>query len=146
MAANNGVYIANLNTSRHFLLSGDSGGMAGVMAEALAGGAFSAKAFPCDAPLHTPLMEEVAATIAKICGEIRYRQPTVPILDHIGQKPLCAAEIPSFLVRELMEPVFWERSYLALKARGVGRFIEVGSGDSLRKYNRWIDSENRSGA
>jgi malonyl CoA-acyl carrier protein transacylase len=146
IAANNGVYMANLNTSRHFLLSGEAGGIADAMAEALATGAFSAKAFPCDAPLHTPLMEELSSPLTVICGDIRYREPAVPLLDHIGQKPLCAAEIPAFLVRELMLPVYWERSYLALKASGVEKFIEVGSGDSLRKYNRWIDSENRSGS
>jgi malonyl CoA-acyl carrier protein transacylase len=146
IAANNGVYMANLNTSRHFLLSGETRGIDGAMAEALATGAFSARAFPCDAPLHTPLMEEVAAPLTEICGEIRYREPAVPLLDHIEQKLLCAAAIPGFMVRELMLPVYWERSYLALKGRGVGRFIEVGSGDSLRKYNRWVDSETGSGS
>jgi malonyl CoA-acyl carrier protein transacylase len=146
IAANNRVYLANLNTSRHFLLSGASSGMEGAMAEALAAGAFSARVFPCDAPLHTPLMEEVAAPLTEICGEIRYREPALPLLDHIEQKLLCAAEIPTFMVRELMLPVYWERSYLALKASGVVKFIEVGSGDSLRKYNRWIDSETRSGS
>jgi len=50
-----------------------------------------------------------------------------------------------FMVRELSLPVYWERSYLALKAAGVGKFLEVGSGDSLKKFNRWIDNENRSG-
>jgi [acyl-carrier-protein] S-malonyltransferase len=146
IAANNGVYMANLNTSRHFLLSGEARGMDGAMAEALAGGAFSARAFSCDAPLHTPLMEEVAAPLTEICGEIRYREPAVPLLDHIEQKVLSAEEIPTFMFRELMLPVYWERSYLALKASGVVKFIEVGSGDSLRKYNRWIDSETRSGS
>jgi malonyl CoA-acyl carrier protein transacylase len=115
------------------------------MAEALAGGAFSARAFPSDAPLHTPLMEEVATPIAEICGAFRYREPAVPLLDHIDQKRLKASEMAPFMVRELSLPVYWERSYLALKAAGVGKFLEVGSGDSLKKYNRWIDSEMRSG-
>jgi malonyl CoA-acyl carrier protein transacylase len=145
IAANNGVYMANHNTSRHFLLSGRSSGIDGAMAEALAGGAFSARAFPSDAPLHTPLMEEVATPIAEICGAIRYREPAVPLLDHIDQKRLKASEMAPFMVRELSLPVYWERSYLALKAAGVGKFLEVGSGDSLKKYNRWIDSEMRSG-
>jgi [acyl-carrier-protein] S-malonyltransferase len=145
IAANNGVYIANLNTSRHFLLSGAACGVDNAMAEALAGGAFSARAFPSDAPLHTPLMEEVAPPLTEICAAIRYREPAVPLLEHIGQKPLEASGIAPFLVRELSLPVYWERSYLALKGAGVGRFIEVGSGDSLKKYNRWIESEMRAG-
>jgi len=145
IAANNGIYMANLNTSRHFLLSGASSGMENAMAEALAGGAFSAKAFPCDAPLHSPLMAELAAPIGEICGEFRFREPSVPILDHIDQKRLKASEMASFMVRELSLPVYWERSYLSLKVGGAGKFLEVGSGDSLKKFNRWIDNENRSG-
>jgi [acyl-carrier-protein] S-malonyltransferase len=145
IAANNGIYLANMNTSRHFLLSGTAAGMEAAMEEALTGGAFSAKAFPCDAPLHSLLMEEVASAIAGICAEFRYREPSVPLLDHIDQKRLSAAEMARFMVRELSLPVYWERSYLALRASGVVKFIEVGSGDSLKKYNRWIDNENRSG-
>jgi malonyl CoA-acyl carrier protein transacylase len=48
-----------------------------------------------------------------------------------------------FMVRELALPVYWERTYLALKRSGVEKFVEVGSGDSLKKYNRWIDNEYR---
>jgi malonyl CoA-acyl carrier protein transacylase len=145
IAANNGVYMANHNTSRHFLLSGKSRGVDNAMAEALAGGAFSAKAFPCDAPLHSPLMEELSAPVGEICGAIRYREPAVPLLNHIDQKPLKASGMAPFMVRELSLPVYWERSYLALKAAGAGKFLEVGSGDSLKKYNRWIDGEMRPG-
>ena len=115
------------------------------MAEALAAGAFSAQSFPCDAPLHTPLMEEVARPLAEICGEYQYREPDLPVMEHIGQTWLKAAEMAPFMARELSLPVHWERTYLALKSLGVGRFFEVGSGDSLKKYNRWIDSEYRTG-
>ena len=141
IAANNGVYMANLNTSRHFLLSGQAANMAGTIAEALANGAFSAKAFPSDAPLHSPLMEEIAAPLAEICGEYRYQEPAMPLINHIDQKPLSAAEISGFLVRELSVPVFWEQTYLALMAGGVKRCFEAGAGDSLKKFNRWIDNE-----
>jgi [acyl-carrier-protein] S-malonyltransferase len=145
IAANNGVYLANLNTSRHFLLSGTAAGMAGALAEAHATGAFSTKVFPCDAPLHAPLMEEIAAPLAEICGDYRYREPAVPLINHIDQRPLAAGEVAGFMVRELCVPVYWEATYLALHARGVGKFMEVGAGDSLKKYNRWIDNEKISG-
>jgi malonyl CoA-acyl carrier protein transacylase len=144
IAANNGVYLANLNTSRHFLLSGRDANMAGAMAEAQAGGAFSVRAFPSDAPLHSPLMEEIAAPLAEICGDYRYQEPAVPLVNHIDQKLLTPSEIPDFLVRELSVPVNWEQTYLALITRGVRKFFETGAGDSLKKYNRWIDNEKNS--
>ena len=141
IAANNGVYLANLNTSRHFLLTGRAANMAGAMAEARAGGAFSAKTFLSDAPLHSTLMEEIATPLTEICGEYRYQEPAIPLVNHIDQKLLTASEIQEFLVRELSLPVYWEQTYLALIAGGVKKFIETGAGDSLKKYNRWIDNE-----
>ncbi|AAR33574.1 ACP S-malonyltransferase [Geobacter sulfurreducens] len=141
IAENNGVYLANHNTSRHFLLAGERGAMEDACAEALARGAFSARLFPCDAPLHTPLMAEVAEELAAVAGDYRYREPSVPLVDHIDQDFLAAADLPVFMVRDLMEPVRWERTYRALRAAGVDRLYEVGAGDSLRKYNRWIESE-----
>jgi malonyl CoA-acyl carrier protein transacylase len=145
IASNNGVYMANLNTSRHFILSGKACNMIRAMEESLANGAFSASTFPCDAPLHSPLMEEVAAPLAEICGEFCYREPLAPLINHIDQERLTAAKIADFLVRELCVPVFWERTYLALQAAGVGKYFEAGAGDSLKKYNRWIHNEKFSG-
>ena len=141
VAENNGVYLANHNTSRHFLLSGEREKMEAAMAEALHAGAFSAKTFPCDAPLHTPLMQEVAGEMRTIFADYRYREPAVPLLNHIDQDCLAAADLADFMLRELALPVYWERTYLALRAAGAARFFEAGAGESLRKYNRWIDSE-----
>jgi [acyl-carrier-protein] S-malonyltransferase len=141
IAENNGVYLANLNTSRHFLLSGERCNMEAAETEALANGAFSVKLFPCDAPLHTPLMAEIEGKMRGVFSDYRYLEPTVPLLDHIDQDFLVAAEIPGFMMRELELPVYWEKCYMALKKAGAGKFFEVGLGDSLKKYNRWIESE-----
>jgi len=141
VAGNNGVYLANHNTSRHFLLSGDRDRIAAALAEALASGAFSATPFPCDAPLHTPLMAEAAGEIRDVLADYHYRVPAVPLVNHIDQELLAVADIPAFMLRELELPVFWEKSYLALRAAGAVRFYEAGAGESLKKYNRWIESQ-----
>jgi malonyl CoA-acyl carrier protein transacylase len=141
IAENNGVFLANHNTSRHFLLSGERVRIESAVAEALQNGVFSAKLFPCDAPLHTPLMEETAASLREIVAEYRYAEPAVPLMNHIDQDFLTASEVGDFLVREILLPVYWDKSYQTLRAAGVTRFHEVGAGDSLKKYNRWIESE-----
>ncbi len=141
IAENNGVYPANLNTSRHFLLSGNRGAMESAEAEALESGAFSVKMFPCDAPLHTPLMSAVEDEMREIFSDYGYRAPTVPLMNHIDQDFLAAGDIAEFMMRELTMPVYWERCYKALKKAGASKFFEVGAGDSLKKYNRWIESE-----
>ncbi len=141
IAENCGVYLANHNTSRHFLLAGERLASEAAMAEALAAGAFSVRTVPCDAPLHTPLLEEIAGELRAIVADYGYAEPRLPLMDHIDQDFLSAADIPDCLVRELCLPVHWERTYLALRNAGVTVFAEVGAGDALKKYNRWIAGE-----
>jgi len=141
ISANNGVYLANCNTSRHFLLAGPCAGIEAACAEATQAGAFSAGVFPCDAPLHTPLMEEIALDLAAIFNDCRYHEPRIPLVEHIGQTRLTAERIPAFLVEELCCPVQWERTYQALRSLGATTFREVGGAAALTKFNRWIDSE-----
>jgi len=143
VAENNGVHLANHNTSRHFLLAGTRPDMETAMAEALAQGAFSAKTFDCDAPLHTPLMAEAERELRDIFADYRYLEPFCPLMDHLDQEYLTAADLADFMLRQLFQPVFWEKTYHALRASGVRTFFEVGVGDSLKKYNRWIESEQR---
>lgn len=140
-ARNNGVYLANYNTSRHFLLAGEADKMAAALEECRLAGAFSVSAFACEAPLHTPLMAEIGGQLAAIVADYSYAEPTVPLLEHISQRMLSAAAMPAFLVDELQQPVWWERSWLKLRSLGAVRGCEVGSGSALSKFNRWIDSE-----
>jgi [acyl-carrier-protein] S-malonyltransferase len=141
LADNNRVHVANHNTSRHFLLAGERRQMDQAVAEALAVGAFSARCFDCDAPLHTPLLAELEEELREIIAGYRYAEPALPLMNHLNQDYLGAVDIPWFLLRELQLPVYWERSYRALRRAGAVRFFEVGEGESLRKFNRWIDSD-----
>ena len=68
----------------------------------------------------------------------------MPLLDHIDQQPLTASRIAAFLLDELLRPVWWQRSYAAARSLGAAAFVEVGAGDALKKFNRWIDSESRA--
>ncbi len=141
VAAKHGVYLANYNTSNHFLLAGDRTRIMQAMEECSAAGAFSVSVFDCDAPLHTPLLNEAADELRQIISGYRYREANVPLLEHISQTLLAAPDIPGFLLNELLKPVWWERSYRSARLMGVTRFEEVGSGNALKKFNRWIDTQ-----
>jgi malonyl CoA-acyl carrier protein transacylase len=141
VAENHRVYLANYNTSRHFLISGERSSVENAVAESLSAGAFTARSFRCDAPLHTPLMGEVEEDLRAIVADYRFGELSLPLMSHIDQDYLTAQDLPDFLVAELSLPVYWERTCHALYRAGVSRFVEVGAGDALKKYNRWIMTE-----
>lgn len=136
-----GVYVANYNTSQHFLLAGVATDVEAALAACQAAGAFSVSLFSCEAPLHTPLLAEISGQLAAIVADYRFVEPQVPLVEHIAQTRLQAAAIPAFLVDELQQPVFWEQTWLHLRATGFSHCLEVGSGQALTKFNRWIDTE-----
>jgi len=111
------------------------------LAECQAAGAFSVSSFACEAPLHTPLMAEISSDLAAIVADYRFVEPQIPLIESLAQTSLSAAAIPAFLVDELQQPVYWERTWKFVRAAGVTRCTEVGSGQALTKFNRWIDSE-----
>jgi malonyl CoA-acyl carrier protein transacylase len=140
-AAENGVFIANENTSSHFLLAGPAAGIEAALAACRTAGAFSVSQFPCEAPLHTPLLAEIRDQLTAIVAGYRFDEPRVPLVEHLAQTRLTAATIPGFVVDELLQPVYWERTWQQLRATGFEHCIEVGSGRALTKFNRWIDTE-----
>lgn len=140
-AAAAGVYVANYNTSRHFLLAGEAAGIEAALTACQAAGAFSVSSFPCEAPLHTPLLVELSDALAAIVTAYSFAEPLVPLVEHIKQTRLTADAIPGFLVQELQLPVYWEQTWKYLRASGFSRCNEVGSGQALTKFNRWIDAE-----
>jgi len=144
VVSRHGVYLANYNTSRHFLLAGEHAAVMATLEACSTAGAFSVSLFDCDAPLHTPLMVDAAGALQAIFTDYRYAEPAVPLLEHISQTRLAAADIPAFLLDELLQPVWWQRSYRTAHNLGCTVFSEVGAGDALKKFNRWIDSERTS--
>lgn len=142
LARNHAVHLANCNTSRQFLLTGQREPIAQAVAESLAAGAYSARSIECDAPVHSPLVAELEPRLQEIFSDYRYAPPACGLMNHLDQKLLGKSEIAPFLLRELSAPVYWERCYLALRAAGVRDFLEVGDGESLKKFNRWIAAEH----
>jgi malonyl CoA-acyl carrier protein transacylase len=141
-AAEHGVFVANYNTSSHFLLAGPMSGIEAALGACQAAGAFSVSQFPCEAPLHTPLLAEIRDQLTAIVTDYRFQDPRIPLMEHLAQTRLTAKTIPGFVVDELLQPVYWEQTWQQLRAAGFQSCIEVGSGRALTKFNRWIDMEN----
>jgi [acyl-carrier-protein] S-malonyltransferase len=136
------LYVANVNGSRQFVLSGDARALEQGIALSMKQGAISAQRLPFTTPLHSPLMEPIADAVRHFLADFEIRPPRTPLISHWSGKPLQDPyQIREFLAAELYKPVDWEGCVQHLLSSGVACFIEMGAHDSLTKLIRWIDRD-----
>jgi [acyl-carrier-protein] S-malonyltransferase len=136
------LYVANVNGSRQFVLSGGVSSIEGGLELALQRGAVSAQRLTLTVPLHSPLMESIKEDVRLFITGFDIHPPRTPVVSHWSGKPLNDPdEIRNFLVEELCHPVEWEGCVQYLLSQGVTCFVEMGPTDTLTKLIRWIDRD-----
>lgn len=136
------LFVANVNGSRHFVLSGETSSVQQCMGLALRRGAVSVQRLPISVPLHSPLAESLRSEVESFIEGFDIKQPAIPLASHWGGRRLKdPEEIKLFLVEELYRPVDWEGCVQQLIAEGVNCFIEMGTQETLTKLIRWIDRD-----
>ena len=136
------LYVANVNGSRQFVLSGDAGSVERAIELALKQGAISAQRLTFNTPLHSSLMESITGDVRKFLTNFAIQRPRTTLVSHWGGKTLRDPDtIREFLVEELCRPVDWEGCVQYLLSLGVMCFIEMGLNDTLTKLIRWIDRD-----
>lgn len=136
------LYVANVNGSRQFVLSGDAASLERGIELSLQRGAISAQRLTSTAPLHSPLMESIRGDVHSFITGFAIHPPRIPVVSHWSGKPLSDPDaIRDFLVEELCRPVDWEGSVQYLLSQGVTCFVEMGPTDTLTRLIRWIDRD-----
>jgi [acyl-carrier-protein] S-malonyltransferase len=136
------LYVANVNGSRNFILSGEAASLKQGMALSLKRGAISAQRLTFTAPLHSPLLESIADDVRRFITGFHIRPPQTFLACHWSGRQLSdPEEIRNFLIEELYRPVDWEGCVQHLLSQNVGCFVEMGPGNALTKLIRWIDRD-----
>ena len=139
------LYVANVNGSRQYVLSGDMASLDRSIEMSLKRGAISAQRLTFNTPLHSPLMESITVEVSTFIANFAIQSPQIPLMSHWSGKSLNDPdEIRGFLVGELCRPVDWEGCVQYLLSQGVTCFIEMGPQDTLTKLIRWIDRDVQS--
>ena len=141
------VRIANHLCPGNLVVSGDQAACDEVERLAPEFGAMKTVRLSVAGAFHTEIMKPADEQLAAALAEVTVRAPRVPVVSNVDAQPHSDPdEIRRLLVRQVLEPVLWERSMRRLLTDGFERFYELGPGRVLaglmKRIQRKTDFEN----
>ena len=123
---------ANYNSPAQTVIAGHVEAVERASALALDRGATRAVPLDVSAPFHCSLMRAAAEKLVPELGQIRFRDPRVPVISNVEAcENRSAARIPSLLEAQVTAPVRFCESVETLVSQGVTQFLEIGPGSVL---------------
>ena len=133
--------IVNRNSPIAFALAGPLAELRGLSADATRQGAFKVALLTADLPYHHPaLLAGVAAPFRRFLEHCEWTAPVTPVFSTVDQRPLgTVAELIDYTSRNLVTPLDWRGTVVALHGLGVTQVIEAGPGRSLQRAAAFIE-------
>jgi [acyl-carrier-protein] S-malonyltransferase len=141
------VEVANHLCPNNLVVSGTNAAVNEV--ERLAGeaGAMKTIHLAVAGAFHTALMKPADEKLAAALAECELKPARIPVWSNVDARPHTdPAEIRDLLVRQVLQPVQWEKSMRGLLAGGINVFYEIGPGRVLaglmKRIERKTDMHN----
>jgi len=108
---------------------------------ATAKGALKAQKVAVSGAFHTPLMQSASDNLEKVLSTVNLNKPRIPVYSNVTASPFPEdeAEIKKLLMRQLTEPVQWEKLVKALISSGKKNLHELGPGQQIKAMVKRID-------
>lgn len=137
-----GVQVANINSPEQTVISGEKTAVARAIDLATARGAGRVVPLRVSGAFHSELMRPAMEGMLRAMGEIRFRNPRVPVVANTTGEPLASGDgVKDELAQQLCSCVHWKRSVEFMVGGGVTRFLEIGPGGVLTGLVRRINPE-----
>jgi|MGYP003796943597 [acyl-carrier-protein] S-malonyltransferase len=82
---------------------------------------------------HTEIMQSAVEELAAVLQTVDIQSPRIPVVSNVDARPHSdPAEIREILVKQVQNPVRWEKSVRRLLDDGVDQFYEIGPGKVLK--------------
>jgi [acyl-carrier-protein] S-malonyltransferase len=134
------IWVANLLCPGNIVVSGTLAACAEVERLAPELGAMKTIRLPVAGAFHTDIMKPADETLAQALAQTELRPTRVPVWSNVDAAPHTEPdEIRSLLVRQVLQPVHWERTMRALLAEGVTKFYEIGPGRVLASLLKRVE-------
>jgi len=123
---------ANDNGGGQVVISGTKEAVERAMELAKLAGAKRALPLPVSAPFHCALMQPAALAMEAALKQVPIRRPKPPLVANVTASTVDDPEaIRTGLVAQVTGTVRWRESVAYMSAKGVNRFVEVGTGKVL---------------
>ena len=129
LAARLGLTVANDNAPGQLVLSGPAAKVEEALELARDETGARARRLDVSGAFHSPLMEPAAARLAAALDRVELQPARFPVYANGSAAPF--ADVRRELSENLLRPVRWRETLLALRAAGVDRFVEHGPGAVL---------------
>ncbi|MBA3727420.1 MAG: ACP S-malonyltransferase [Armatimonadetes bacterium] len=133
------VVVANYNSPRQTVISGDVNAVLAAMERLREGGAKRCIQLNVSGAFHSPLMEDAAQKMEEALREASFEPPQIPVVSNVTAN--VEVHWAGLLEQQLRSPVRWTQSVRRMRDLGVETFVECGPGEVLSGLIRRIDSE-----
>jgi [acyl-carrier-protein] S-malonyltransferase len=132
--------IANLLCPGNIVVSGTKAACAEVERLAPEMGAMKTIRLAVAGAFHTEIMKPADQTLANALSGVKLQAPRIPVWSNVDAQPHSDPDdIRGILVRQVLQPVQWEKTMRNLLAQGIERFYEIGPGRVLAGLLKRVD-------
>ncbi len=136
------VQLANLNSPKQVVVSGEAAAVEALVAGAEDAGARRAIRLQVGAAFHSAMMEPVRERMRDVLGGLALRDADPPLVANCSGEAITSADaLRAALVTQIASPVRWIDVVRTLRAAGVTHFLELGPGRVLSGLVRQIDRD-----
>lgn len=134
------VQVANYNSPRQVVISGALDCLARAENRLKEKKGVRILPLKVSGPFHTDLMESAARGFEEALLEIDIREPRYPFYANVsGSKEQDPHRIRNLLIRQVTQPVLWQRSMEKMYQDGLTLFFTLGEGKALCRFAKSID-------
>ena len=133
------VSISNYNCPGQLVVAGEKKAVEKVKELALENKARRVIALNTSGPFHTSLLKEASLALKERFKKETFHEMKIPVIFNTLGHEIEYQSIPEILEKQVMSPVYFEKSIRYMIDQGVDTIIEVGPGKVLSGFVRKID-------
>ena len=132
-ASKSGIVVpANFNSKKQIVISGEIEAVKSACELAKSAGAKRALLLEVGGAFHSPLMQSAREGLKKYLDNVKFNEPTSPVIANVTAQPVKnALEIKKLLVEQITAPVKWSHTMAFLAKNSVTTVFEIGPGKVL---------------